>query len=187
MRFILEIVEALTGAIGGSRVGIKLSPGIDFNECVDDEPVHTYRALVQELNRFDIAYMHVARTTSAFDVHGTLRPLFQGPYVAGAGLREREDGESLLRSGLADSTTWAVRFQANPDLPKRLLTDGPFNQARESLFYTPGQEGYLDYPSLSGSVAPGEHRGRLSAELNDPESAGATHDGAIDQAGQCAG
>ncbi len=171
MRFILEIVEALTGAIGGSRVGIKLSPGIDFNECVDDQPVHTYTALVKELNRFELAYMHVARTTSAFDVHGTLRPLFQGPYVAGAGLREREDGESLLRSGLADATAWAVRFLANPDLPKRLLT-GPFNKARESLFYTPGQEGYLDYPSLSGSAARDEYRGRFTAESNDLESAG---------------
>jgi len=127
---------------------------------------------VKELDRFELAYMHVARTTSAFDVHGTLRPLFQGPYVAGAGLREREDGESLLRSGLANATAWAVRFLANPDLPKRLLADGPFNKARESLFYTPGQEGYLDYPSLSGIVASGEHRGRFTAESNDLESAG---------------
>lgn len=148
MRFIIEVMEALAGTAGGGRVGIKLSPGIDFNECIDADPAATYSALVTELNQFDLAYLHVAGVTDEFDVHGTLRPLFDGPYVAGAGLRVREDADSLLRDGLADATIWATRFIANPDLPERLHTGGPFAEPVEATFYTPGPEGYVDYPFL---------------------------------------
>jgi 2,4-dienoyl-CoA reductase-like NADH-dependent reductase (Old Yellow Enzyme family) len=43
---------------------------------------------------------------------------------------------------------FGVPFLANPDLPRRLQTGAPFNEADPATFYTPGPEGYTDYPSL---------------------------------------
>ena len=40
-------------------------------------------------------------------------------------------------------------FIANPDLVARFASGAPLVAPREDLFYTPGPEGYSDYPSLA--------------------------------------
>jgi N-ethylmaleimide reductase len=40
-------------------------------------------------------------------------------------------------------------FIANPDLVARFASGAPLAAPREDLFYTPGPEGYSDYPSLA--------------------------------------
>ncbi|MFM7471933.1 MAG: alkene reductase, partial [Nodosilinea sp.] len=36
----------------------------------------------------------------------------------------------------------------NPDLPARIQAGAPLNPPRPDTFYTPGPEGYTDYPRL---------------------------------------
>lgn len=146
MRFTLEILEAMIAAVGNEYIGIKLSPDMRFNECIDQNPVQTYSGLVTELNRLGLAYLHVGNFTERFDVHATLRPLFDGPYLAGGGLRTAADGERLLNTYSADAVVYGQLFLANPDLVQRLQTGAPLAVADESTFYTPGPKGYIDYP-----------------------------------------
>ena len=54
-----------------------------------------------------------------------------------------------INQGIADLISFGQLFLANPDLPARLQSDGPFNTADPSKFYGGGEEGYTDYPTLN--------------------------------------
>lgn len=148
IRFVLELLTALDEAIGGDRVGMKISPAMGFNDCLDEDPVGLFTSLVTALGGIPMAYLHVGNFTDVFDVHATLRPLYRGVYLAGGGLRKREDGQALLDADLADATVWGSTYVANPDLVRRLKEGSPLAEPDASTFYTPGEVGYTDYPAL---------------------------------------
>lgn len=149
IRFTLELLEAMSGAIGADRVGVKFSPAMGFNECLDENPEALFKALIPEVSRFRLAYLHVSRNSPEWDVHADLRPLFDGPYLAGGGLRAAADGQALLDAGHAEGTVWGWWYVSNPDLAERLKGDRPLADPDPSTFYTPGAKGYTDYPALA--------------------------------------
>jgi N-ethylmaleimide reductase len=66
----------------------------------------------------------------------------------GGGL-DQTGAESVLTDKRADATVFGGAFLANPDLPERFLQGAPLNTPDKNTFYSPGAEGYIDYPSLS--------------------------------------
>jgi N-ethylmaleimide reductase len=44
---------------------------------------------------------------------------------------------------------YGTKFLANPDLPERFRRGAPLNEADRATFYSPGERGYTDYPTLS--------------------------------------
>jgi 2,4-dienoyl-CoA reductase-like NADH-dependent reductase (Old Yellow Enzyme family) len=48
----------------------------------------------------------------------------------------------------ADAVAYGTLFLANPDLPARFAKNAELNAPDRATFYTPGEEGYTDYPSL---------------------------------------
>jgi N-ethylmaleimide reductase len=88
LRFVIETLEAMAAAAGSaSRVGIKLSPAMPFNDIRDDNPAETYAALVRAISPMGLAYLHVMRSAPLPTVFELLRPLFRGPFLAGGGFR----------------------------------------------------------------------------------------------------
>jgi len=146
-RFILEVLGAMTQEAGSDRVGIKIAPEMGFNDVSDATPQDTYRYLVEKLSALKLAYLHVAKTQSEFDYRTLLRPLFDGPYLAGGGLTS-DSAQTLIEQGKADATVFGSLYLANPDLPQRFLADAPFNTPDRNTFYSPGPTGYIDYPAL---------------------------------------
>ena len=144
IRFIVEALTAMVTVAGAHKIGIKLSPAMPFNDLTDDNPIETYSTLVSAINGLGIAYLHVAQTVPTPDFHAVLRPLFSGPYLAGAGLTQ-ESATALLASGQADAAVFGTAFIANPDLPARFASDSPLATPDTSTFYTPGAQGYTDY------------------------------------------
>lgn len=55
----------------------------------------------------------------------------------------------LVESGAVNAVALGRKFLANPDLIDRLLLGAELNEANAATFYSPGKEGYIDYPSLS--------------------------------------
>ena len=51
-----------------------------------------------------------------------------------------------MENDLADLVSFARPFIPNPDLVVRFRNRLPLNQPKFDLFYTPGREGYVDYP-----------------------------------------
>nr|WP_209279603.1 alkene reductase [Escherichia coli]QSM61410.1 N-ethylmaleimide reductase [Escherichia coli]QSM61910.1 N-ethylmaleimide reductase [Escherichia coli] len=146
-RFVLEVLAAMVAEGGGDRVGIKISPEMGFNDIVDATPQETYGYLVEQLRELKLAYLHVALFGTSTDYHALLRPRFDGAYLIGGGL-DQPRAEALIADGQADATVFGAAFLANPDLPERLRHGAALNAPDKNTFYSPGANGYTDYPAL---------------------------------------
>lgn len=147
-RFVLETLAAMVAEVGGDRVGIKISPEMGFNDITDANPQETYTYLVDQLRDLNLAYLHVALFGAKVDYHALLRPRFNGAYLIGGGL-DQTGAEAVISDKRADATVFGGAFLANPDLPERFLQGAPLNTPDKNTFYSPGAEGYIDYPTLS--------------------------------------
>ena len=147
-RFVLETLAAMVAEAGGERVGLKISPEMNFNDISDATPQTTYTYLVEQLRELKLAYLHVALFGAKTDYHALLRPRFNGAYLIGGG-QSQESAQALLAEGKADAVVFGSAFLANPDLPQRFLQGAPLNSPDHSTFYAAGAQGYTDYPSLA--------------------------------------
>lgn len=151
-RFMLEVLGAMVAEAGGDRVGLKISPEMNFNDLSDATPQETYTYLVDQLRSLDLAYLHVALFGASVDYHALLRPRFNGAYLIGSGL-DQAKAEALLSEGKADATVFGGTFLANPDLPERFRLGTALNAPDKDTFYSPGAKGYTDYPALSDTAS----------------------------------
>ncbi len=146
-RFLFEVVDAVIAEIGAERTGLRLSPGGVFNDIQEDDSEELYTYVIEGLNDRDLAYLHIGMTDQTRNWHPELRPKYKGVYLAGVGF-DRARAEALLAEDGADAVTFGRLFLANPDLPARFKTVAPLNEWDESTFYSPGETGYTDYPTL---------------------------------------
>lgn len=145
-RFVLEILDAMSAAVGAEKVGVKFSPAMPFNDIQEPDADDMYPYLIAQLNHKGLAYVHVGDHANA-GWHEKLRPLYGGLYVAGANFTQ-ERGAEYLAANKADAIAYGVKFLANPDLPERFRQNAPLNEPDFSTFYSPGTKGYTDYPAL---------------------------------------
>ncbi len=113
----------------------------------DSDPKATFGYVARELGKRGVAFI-CAREGLGDDRLGPyLKQEFGGVYIANEKLT-KESAEQLVKSGEADAVAFGKWFIANPDLPRRLQTDAPLNEARADRFYHHTAEGYTDYPAL---------------------------------------
>jgi len=156
-RFALDVAQAVINAIGAERVGIRLSPYGVFNDMSGNYQgiADHYIALAGELGNLKLAYLHmvdhsamgaptpepatVQAMCSAFRSAGGRAIILSGGY-------DRARAESDLESGAADLIAFGRPFISNPDLVDRLRGGLPLAEPDQATFYTPGPDGYTDYP-----------------------------------------
>jgi N-ethylmaleimide reductase len=146
-RFVVELLEAVTAAVGADRTGLKITPGMVFNDISDADPAATYTALLQAVRPLQLAFLEMAPGPAAAALHGPLRALFDGAYFAGVGFDGPRAAE-WVADGRADAILFGQAFIANPDLPQRLARGAPLAAADPGRFYAGGAQGYVDYPAL---------------------------------------
>uniref|UniRef100_A0A7N0R875 NADH:flavin oxidoreductase/NADH oxidase N-terminal domain-containing protein n=1 Tax=Kalanchoe fedtschenkoi TaxID=63787 RepID=A0A7N0R875_KALFE len=159
-RFALEVVQAVVDEIGADRVGIRLSPFADYNDCGDSDPQGLGVYMAQSLNKYGILYCHVIepRMVQQFErsdeVKTSLVPMrkaFNGTFMVAGGY-DQGDGNEVVRSGGADLVAFGRLFLANPDLPRRFELNAELNKYDRSTFYTQDPVvGYTDYPFMDSS------------------------------------
>jgi N-ethylmaleimide reductase len=150
IRFTVEVVGAVTEAIGAHRVGLRLSPGNPYNDIAEDGVWDTYPALVDAINPVGIAYLHVMETGER-ELTRHLRKQFGGTFIlnpATPGRFTSEDELGLVEDGTADMLSFGALFLANPDLPARLRRRGPYNTPDRATYYGGDERGYTDYARL---------------------------------------
>ena len=158
VRFLLEVMQAVVGAIGGGRTGLRLSPVTPSNDAgPDSDPQALHEHAVAQLAPLKLAYLHVvegqtggARDFAPFD-YAALRRRFNGAWMVNNGYT-RAMALDAVASGAADLVAFGKPFIANPDLGRRLREDAPLNAPDTATFYGGGAAGYTDYPTLD--VAP---------------------------------
>jgi N-ethylmaleimide reductase len=155
-RFVLEVLAAMVGEAGADRVGIKISPEMNYNSITDAAPQQTYTYLVDQLRGLGLAYLHVALFGTKVDYHALLRARFDGTYLIGGGLTQ-DSAEAALADGKADAMVFGSAFLANPDLPERFRVGASLNAPDCNTFFAPPTaQGYIDYPALVGTEAEAE-------------------------------
>jgi N-ethylmaleimide reductase len=150
-RFLFEVLDAMIEAVGAERVGVKFSPRIQFNDIEETDADAVYPYIVERLNERKLAYIYIGDFTGE-GWHAKLRPIYQGVYFAGTGFT-KESGETLLEQGGADAIVYGTKLLANPDLPERFRLNAPLNEPDQATFYSPGEHGYTDYPTLEGTLS----------------------------------
>lgn len=154
-RFLLECLDAILAETGPQRASIKLSPDNTFNDMLQSDTKELYTYIISELNKRDLAYLHIASMMPrdpSVNWHDELRPLYNGVFFAGAGF-DQARGEQYLTNGNADAIVYGVSFLANPDLVARFKKGAALNAPDQSTFYSPGEKGYTDYPTLEQASA----------------------------------
>ena len=78
----------------------------------------------------------------------TLREHFKGSFILTGGF-DRQSAESALARSKADLIGFGKPFISNPDLVERYKANAALNPIDKNTFYSPGEKGYSDYPSMS--------------------------------------
>ncbi|MEV6370431.1 alkene reductase [Micromonospora musae] len=150
----VEIVSAVSSAIGAERTALRISPrhhSHGINEYNDDATNETYHAVVSGIAPLNIAYLsYLPEVTSPFAQK--LRELFGGPFVVNTGPRTEttyHEADRLVSGGFADAVAVGRVGLANPDLVRRWRHGLALNRPRMQHFYVGGANGYTDYPELA--------------------------------------
>jgi N-ethylmaleimide reductase len=158
-RFVLEVAKAVAMAIGKERTGIRLSPyGVAGDMPNYEEIDSTYDYLSKELNKLDIAYIHLIDHSSMgapnvpIEIKKLIRKNFKNTLIICGGY-DKENAEKDIESGLCDLIGFGRPFINNPDLVARLQLNQELSQSlKTDLFYSADEKGYTDYPVFKESV-----------------------------------
>jgi N-ethylmaleimide reductase len=155
-RFLLEVVDAVTGVWGNGRVGVRLSPYGTFNDMRDSDPVKLFTYVLAQLSQRKIAYVHLIEPRSSGagggdgvvenvpDTAELFRTAFKGPLLSAGGY-SADTAKQVVAAGLADAVAFGRFFISNPDLPRKIEEGVPFTPYDRSTFYGGSEKGYTDY------------------------------------------
>jgi len=154
-RLLLEVTEAVVGVWGPGRVGVRVGPSGTWASMHDSNPEALFGYVAEQLNRFDLAYLHVIEPRIKGDreiedgrppvATRNLRQAFKGTIIAAGGF-QREDAQATVEGGDADLIAFGRFFASNPDLPERLRQNLPLNDYDRDTFWGGDHRGYTDYP-----------------------------------------
>jgi 12-oxophytodienoic acid reductase len=127
-RFAVEVVDAVVHEVGAHRVGIRLSPFLDYMDCMDSDPATLADYMVRRLNRHEgFLYCHMVEPRMAvvdgrWQIPHRLLPFrktFNGTFIAAGGY-DREEGNKVVAEGYTDLVGYGRLFLANPICPEDL-------------------------------------------------------------------
>ena len=161
-RLLLEVTQAVASVCGADRVGVRLSPYGVANGSGEADPQPLYRHVIRALDAMDLAYLHLIEPRASgagqaeVDHAGVpsaaelFRPDWRGVLIA-AGNFKGDSAARMVADGHADAIAFGRLFISNPDLPARLRAEVALTPYDRSTFYTQGEAGYIDYPTMDAA------------------------------------
>jgi N-ethylmaleimide reductase len=153
-RFIIEVAQAVAEVLGVKRVGIRFFPYAGVNGALPYEGMDAqFIDLTEQLSAMGLMHLHMADYSSMgmppvpTGLRAGMRQAFDGPFIFAGGF-DRVGAMNALEAEVADLIAFGRSFIANPDLVERLQSSASLNAPDFSTFYSPGPQGYTDYPSL---------------------------------------
>lgn len=155
IRFVVEVARETAAAIGGGKVGIRISPyGTNSGMGAYPEVEATYLQLMGQLADAGLAYVHLvdhaamgAPALPAAFKQG-LRKAWPRTFIIG-GSFDLASGQQAIADGLTDLVGMGRNFLCNPDLVARYRKGVALSAPDFSTFFTPGEKGYTDYPAAA--------------------------------------
>lgn len=115
------IVQAVAQEIGADRVGVRLTPMGRFMGMGDDTPIETFTYIVESLNRYGLAYLHLVEPAVVGTVKDEnfdprwdeiilkLRDAWNGVLIIAGGY-DAASAEKAIREGRADVVAFGRPF-----------------------------------------------------------------------------
>lgn len=147
-RLMLEVADAVISVWGPGRVGMHLAPRGDAHSMGGSNLRATFTYVAGELGKRKIAFVCAREYLEDDRLGPDLKAAFGGVYIVNERFK-KDHAEQVIAAGEADAVAFGKAFLANPDLVRRLAEDAPLNNWDTATFYTPGPEGYVDYPALA--------------------------------------
>jgi N-ethylmaleimide reductase len=152
IRFAVEVARRTVAAIGGGKVGMRLSPYGAFNGTTADADTDAvYVALARALSGLGLVYLHTVDHSAMgapkpkVELIRQMRAAFQGSFILSGGY-DAKRAQADLAEKHGDLIAFGSTFLANPRLVTKLKTGAPLTPPDLATFYTPGEKGYTDYP-----------------------------------------
>ena len=155
-RLLLEVVDAVNGVLGASRVGVRLSPLNSYNSMLDSDPVGLTSYVAAQLDARASAYLHLMRADffgqQQGDVVRPARAAFRGALIGNMGY-SLEEAARAVADGLLAGVAFGHHYVSNPDLVERVQSGSALVEPDARTFYTQDARGYTDYPRLQAQGA----------------------------------
>jgi N-ethylmaleimide reductase len=160
-RLLLDVTRAAASVCGAERVGVRLSPFGVANGSGEADPEPLYRHVIRALDAIGLAYLHLIepRASGAGQAEvdhqdvpsaaALFRADWRGALIAAGNFRG-DTAAAAIEAGHADAIAFGRLFISNPDLPARLRAGAPLTPYDRATFYTQGEAGYVDYPTMPG-------------------------------------
>ncbi|MBD1582470.1 alkene reductase [Pseudoalteromonas sp. S16_S37] len=138
-RFALEVVEAVSDAVGAQRVGLRLSPGAYFNMEPDHRDKAVFDYLLAKLNLRELAFVHVGifDDNMQFEhlggrVSDYMRARYNGTLVGVGGFTPKTASQALDDKRF-DLVAIGRPFIANPDYVSKVKNQQPLTAYSEEM------------------------------------------------------
>ncbi|HDY8070014.1 TPA: alkene reductase [Vibrio vulnificus] len=153
IRFLLQVVNAVSQAIGADKVGVRLAPFITFKDMNCPDIVPTILEASKQLQARDIAYLHLSEADwedapeipESFRIE--LREYFTNTIIV-AGSYTQARADEVLEKGYSDLVAFGRPFVSNPDLVARLKHQQPLAELDGATLFGGDERGYTDYMAL---------------------------------------
>ena len=155
---LFEVIDEIKKVMPENHIGVRLNPSLHgaFGMTLDEETIPTFDYIVEQLNDYNLAYVHLSEPFTDVtnvpyaepNIAKRYRPKYKGALIINNNF-DQEKGNKVIEEGLADLVAFGKLFISNPDLPKRFELNDKLAKWDEQTFYTPGEKGYTDYPMLT--------------------------------------
>ncbi|GLB48956.1 alkene reductase [Neptunitalea lumnitzerae] len=162
IRFLFEVLDEVKTIMPENKIGLRLNPSLHglFGIKADEETIPTFDRIVTKLNDYNLAYLHLSEPFTDVseidflvkDIAKHYRPMYNGTLIINGNF-DQEKGNKVIEEGNADLVAYGKPFISNPDLVERFEQNAPLADWDQDTFYTPGTEGYIDYPTYKETVA----------------------------------
>ena len=151
-RLLFEVIDAATEVYGADRVGLRISPLVGFNDMSDSDPRGLVQDVSEQIDRRKLAFLDLRHAQYSNEPEQELariaRAAYRGTLMLNGGF-DRDSGEAAIRNRSADAIIYGKPFISNPDLVERFRRHSELAAVDFSRLYTPGPQGYTDYPALA--------------------------------------
>jgi N-ethylmaleimide reductase len=155
-KFVLEVVKAVSDAIGKGKTGIRLSPYGVYNDMPYDAATMdaVYAKIFEGLNEIGIIYVHLVDHSSGGapevpdSIKVSARKKFNNILILSGGY-DKEKADADLDAGKGDLIAFGKPFISNPDFVERMEHNYELTPVDFQTLYTPDEKGYTDYSVYS--------------------------------------
>ncbi|HEY6577288.1 MAG TPA: alkene reductase [Mycobacterium sp.] len=159
-RMLFDVLDAVGARIDIGRVGVKTGPAWAESGRFrsTDDTLATAEYVADRLDDYPISHwmlMGAMADLTDTPLHALggdnmflhFRPRFHGTLMANVDMTQTR-GNRLLATNTVDLVAFGQAFIANPDLPERFGAGASLASPDHATYYTPGAQGYTDYPAL---------------------------------------